>query len=60
MDVIPAEVRIPCGAAAFGRLRCMRAPEIAAGATHLPEEPATLEQVERLAGSGFARHLAAR
>lgn len=31
--------------------------EIVPGATHLFEEPGTLEQVERLAGDWFARHL---
>jgi putative phosphoribosyl transferase len=38
----------------------MRAPvhlEIVPGATHLFEEPGTLEQVERLAGDWFVRHL---
>jgi dienelactone hydrolase len=39
----------------------MRAPvklEIVAGATHLFEEPGALEQVARLAGEWFVRHLA--
>jgi pimeloyl-ACP methyl ester carboxylesterase len=31
--------------------------EIVPGATHLFEEPGTLEQVERLAGDWFVRHL---
>ena len=31
--------------------------QIVAGATHLFEEPGTLEQVQRLAGEWFARHL---
>jgi putative phosphoribosyl transferase len=38
----------------------MKAPvqlEIVPGATHLFEEPGTLEQVERLAGDWFAKHL---
>jgi putative phosphoribosyl transferase len=31
--------------------------EIVPGATHLFEEPGTLEQVERLAAAWFAKHL---
>jgi len=42
---------------AFGQLRCEKKMEIVAGATHLFEEPGTLEQVARLAGDWFARHL---
>lgn len=41
-------------------MRQMRAPvelEIVPGATHLFEEPGTLEQVERLAADWFTRHL---
>ena len=43
---------------ALARLRCIRQLEIVPGATHLFEEPGTLEQVEQLAGDWFARHLA--
>lgn len=43
---------------AFAQLRCVRQLEIVPGATHLFEEPGTLEQVEQLAGDWFARHLA--
>jgi dienelactone hydrolase len=42
---------------AFGRLRCDKRMEIVAGATHLFEEPGTLEEVARLAGEWFGRHL---
>jgi putative phosphoribosyl transferase len=44
-------------------MRQMSAPvelEIVPGATHLFEEPGTLEQVERLAAAWFARHLRPR
>jgi len=41
------------------RLRCEAVLEIVPGATHLFEEPGTLEQVERLAVGWFTRHLAA-
>lgn len=43
---------------AHARLSCVKALEIVAGATHLFEEPGTLEQVAELAGDWFARHLA--
>jgi putative phosphoribosyl transferase len=42
---------------AFGRLRCEKRMEIVSGATHLFEEPGTLEEVARLAGAWFDRHL---
>jgi putative phosphoribosyl transferase len=41
-------------------MACMTAPvqlEIIPGATHLFEEPGTLEEVERLAGDWFTRYL---
>jgi dienelactone hydrolase len=44
---------------AYARLSCLKALEIVPGATHLFEEPGTLEQVAELAGDWFARHLAA-
>ena len=44
--------------AALERLRCPKRLEIVAGATHLFEEPGTLEAVARLAKDWFARHLA--
>jgi dienelactone hydrolase len=44
---------------AHARLNCVKALEIVPGATHLFEEPGTLEQVAELAGDWFARHLAA-
>jgi pimeloyl-ACP methyl ester carboxylesterase len=44
---------------AHARLACVKALEIVPGATHLFEEPGTLEQVAELAGDWFARHLAA-
>jgi putative phosphoribosyl transferase len=44
---------------AFGRLRCERRLEIVPGATHLFEEPGTLEEVVRLATAWFRDHFAA-
>lgn len=43
---------------ALGRLRCEKRLEIVPGATHLFEEPGTLEVVARLAADWFGRHLA--
>src|SRR2546428_626478 len=43
--------------AAFARLRCERELKIVPGATHLFEEPGTLEEVARLAANWFQRHL---
>jgi len=40
------------------RLRCTNNLEVVLGATHLFEEPGTLEAVARLASDWFARHLA--
>jgi dienelactone hydrolase len=45
--------------AAFERLRCEKELEIVSGATHLFEEPGTLERVAELAALWFAQHLAA-
>jgi len=42
---------------ALARLRCEKKLEIVPGATHLFEEPGTLEQVARLAREWFDRHL---
>ena len=44
---------------AFAELACQKKLEIVPGATHLFEEPGTLETVARLAGDWFLRHLAA-
>jgi putative phosphoribosyl transferase len=41
------------------QLRCTNDLEVVVGATHLFEEPGTLEAVARLASDWFARHLAA-
>lgn len=41
---------------AYAALGCEKALEIVPGATHLFEEPGTLEQVEALASSWFVRH----
>lgn len=43
---------------AFDKLECEKALEIIPGATHLFEEPGTLEQVAELAGNWFERFLA--
>jgi putative phosphoribosyl transferase len=43
---------------AFDRLRCEKRLEIVPGATHLFEEPGTLEQVAWLARDWFVRYLA--
>ena len=42
---------------AYDQLGVERAFEVVAGASHLFEEPGTLEEVARLAGEWFARHL---
>lgn len=42
--------------AAYGMLTCEKRLELVPGATHLFEEPGTLEQVMRLAGEWFDRH----
>jgi pimeloyl-ACP methyl ester carboxylesterase len=43
--------------AAFARLRCEKELKIVPGATHLFEEPGTLEEVASLAANWFQRHL---
>jgi putative phosphoribosyl transferase len=43
--------------AAFAELRCEKRLEIVPGATHLFEEPGTLEQVARLARDWCKRYL---
>lgn len=43
---------------AYARLLCKRRLEIVPGATHLFEEPGTLETVAHLAGDWFLKHLA--
>lgn len=45
---------------AYGRLHCEKALTIVPGASHLFEEPGTLEEVARLATEWFTRHLARR
>jgi hypothetical protein len=42
---------------AYERLRCEKALRIVAGATHLFEEPGTLEIVAKMAAEWFAHHL---
>jgi hypothetical protein len=42
---------------AYRQLRCEKKLEIVPGATHLFEEPGTLEQVARLATRWFEEHL---
>ncbi|MGH8774302.1 MAG: dienelactone hydrolase family protein [Jiangellaceae bacterium] len=42
---------------ALGKLRCTRDLRIVDGATHLFEEPGALDEVARLAGDWFVRHL---
>jgi len=48
---------IPLNEDAFAQLRCAKKLEIVPGASHLFEEPGTLEAVSRLASSWFARYL---
>jgi putative phosphoribosyl transferase len=43
--------------AAYGSLRCPKELRIVPGATHLFEEPGTLEEVARLAQAWFQRYL---
>jgi hypothetical protein len=45
---------------ALGRLRCEKRLAIVPGATHLFEEPGTLEEVVRLATDWFRDHFPAR
>jgi dienelactone hydrolase len=55
-DDIPV---IPLNREALDRLRCEKRLEIVPGASHLFEEPGTLERVAELARSWFARYLGA-
>lgn len=48
---------IPLNEDAFARLRCEKQLEIIPGASHLFEEPGTLEVVARLAASWFSKYL---
>jgi putative phosphoribosyl transferase len=43
--------------AAYRLMRCEKTMTLVSGATHLFEEPGTLEEVARLAGDWFLRHL---
>lgn len=45
--------------AALAQLTCAKELQVVPGATHLFEEPGALEEVARLAGGWFTRHLAA-
>jgi pimeloyl-ACP methyl ester carboxylesterase len=49
---------IPLNRQAYAALRCERELVIVPSASHLFEEPGTLEEVARLAADWFARHLA--
>jgi putative phosphoribosyl transferase len=51
---------IPLNNDAFEALRCEKRLEIVPGASHLFEEPGTLEHVARLASEWFTSHLGAR
>ena len=51
------DVVIELNRAAYGLLKCEKQLEIVPGATHLFEEPGTLEEVARLAARWFDRHL---
>jgi dienelactone hydrolase len=51
------ELVIELNRAAFDQLRCEKRLEIVPGATHLFEEPGTLEEVARLARDWFVRYL---
>ena len=48
---------IPLNKDAFDKLRCEKKLEIVPGASHLFEEPGTLEEVSRLASAWFTSHL---
>jgi dienelactone hydrolase len=50
-------VVLELNAQAFERLRCEKRLEVVGGATHLFEEPGTLDQVARLAREWFQHHL---
>jgi putative phosphoribosyl transferase len=51
---------IPLNEDAFAQLRCAKKLEIVPGASHLFEEPGTLEVVSQLAASWFTKYLATR
>lgn len=51
------EAVIEMNAAAFAQLQCEKEMRIVEGATHLFEEPGTLEEVARLAAEWFSQHL---
>ncbi len=51
------EVVIELNRRAFDQLRCQKRLEIVPGATHLFEEPGTLEQVARVARDSFLQYL---
>jgi dienelactone hydrolase len=51
---------IPLNKDAFEKLRCEKQLEIVPGASHLFEEPGTLEEVSRLAAEWFTSHLPER
>ncbi len=48
---------IPLNEEAYDRLRCEKALRIVPGASHLFEEPGTLEVVAQMAADWFAHHL---
>jgi putative phosphoribosyl transferase len=48
---------IPLNEAAYDQLRCQKALRLVPGASHLFEEPGTLEIVARMAAEWFAEHL---
>jgi pimeloyl-ACP methyl ester carboxylesterase len=52
------DVVIGANRSAYRQLHVERRLEIIPGATHLFEEPGALEQVAKLAGDWFVRHLA--
>jgi hypothetical protein len=52
-----ATLLIELNRVAFAQLRCENRLEIVPGATHLFEEPGTLEEVARLARDWFVRYL---
>jgi dienelactone hydrolase len=54
------EAVIGLNRSALAQLSCPKQLVLVPGATHLFEEPGTLEEVERLAREWFVRHLAAR
>ena len=51
------EVVLRLNQEAYARLRCYRHLEVVPGASHLFEEPGTLDEVSRLASDWFVRHL---